>query len=65
SKVISQLCAETPLPKMLRVRQLFDRERIAPEEIPGVMTERNRFSRGDVFRKSRRGITLNCNKNVF
>ena len=34
NKVIKQLCAEVELPKMLRVKQLFDKERIEKSKIP-------------------------------
>ncbi|MDR1446551.1 MAG: hypothetical protein LBI90_06640, partial [Treponema sp.] len=32
--IISRLCAEVPLPKMIKVRQLFDRGRIETADIP-------------------------------
>jgi hypothetical protein len=45
---------------MLRVRQLFDRERIAPEEIPGVMTELlSRFNWGERLKPGKR-IAITC-----
>jgi len=34
NNVIKQLCAEVKLPKMLRLRQLFDKGRIDPAKIP-------------------------------
>jgi hypothetical protein len=39
SNIISGLCAEVNLPKMIRVRQLFDRHHIAPEAIPAAVKE--------------------------
>ena len=32
--VVAKLCENVELPKMVTVRQSFDRPRIAPEEIP-------------------------------
>jgi hypothetical protein len=35
--IVSRLCAEVELPKMFRVKQLFDRDRIAPADIPAAV----------------------------
>jgi hypothetical protein len=39
SNIISGLCAEVSLPKMIRARQLFDSQHIAPDAIPGAVKE--------------------------
>jgi hypothetical protein len=55
SKVISQLCAEVALPKMIRVRQLFDRGRIEPENIAqAVFSEMSRPELGDYLKPGKR-----------
>ncbi len=35
--MVSKLLRDTPIPKMFRARQIFPAEKIAPEEIPGVV----------------------------
>jgi hypothetical protein len=55
SKVISQLCSEVDLPKMLKVRQLFDRGRIEPENIQkAVFSEMSRSELGDYLKPGKR-----------
>jgi hypothetical protein len=60
AKVISRLCAEVELPKMLKVRQLFDRGRIDPQDIPrAVFSEMSRPELGDYVKPGKR-IAITC-----
>ncbi|MCL2381798.1 MAG: nickel-dependent lactate racemase [Treponema sp.] len=55
NNVIKQLCAEVKLPKMLKARQLFDRERIEPDKIPeAVFAEMSRPELGDYIKPGKR-----------
>ena len=58
--IIKQLCAEVPLPKMLKVRQLFDKGRIEPDAIPGaVFAQMSRPELGDYIKSGKR-IAITC-----
>jgi hypothetical protein len=58
--VVSQLCAETELPKMIKVRQNFDRDRIDPDKIPGaVFAELSRPALGEYIKSGKR-IAITC-----
>jgi hypothetical protein len=60
SGIISQLCAEVELPRMLKVKQLFDREHIEPEHIgEAVFTELSRPELGDPIKPGKR-IAITC-----
>jgi hypothetical protein len=60
AKVISQLCEEVKLPKMIRVRQLFDRGRIDPQDIPQVVfSEMSRPELGGYVKPGKR-IAITC-----
>ena len=53
--VTKQLCAEIKLPKMLKVKQLFDREKIEVEKIPqAVFAEMSRPELGDYIKPGQR-----------
>ena len=55
NKVIKQLCAEVELPKMLKVRQLFDKGRIDLEKIPeAVFAEMGRPELGNYIKPGTR-----------
>ena len=55
NNVIKKLCAEVQLPKMLKVRQLFDKERIEPGKIPeAVFAEMSRPELGDYIKPGKR-----------
>jgi hypothetical protein len=58
--IVSRLCAEVKLPRMLRVKQLFDREKIAKEDIPNtVFAELSRPELGDSVKPGKR-IAITC-----
>jgi len=58
--VTKQLCAEIKLPKMLKVKQLFDREKIEAEKIPqAVFAEMSRRELGDYIKPGKR-IAITC-----
>ncbi|MDR3139772.1 MAG: nickel-dependent lactate racemase [Treponema sp.] len=58
--MVSLLCAEVKLPKMLRVKQLFDRQRIDVPDIPAaVFAELSRPELGDPIRGGMR-IAITC-----
>ena len=58
--IIGQLCAETALPKMFRVKQQFDKGRIEPDVIPAaVKAELSRSGLGDPI-KSGMKIAITC-----
>jgi hypothetical protein len=58
--IVSQLCAEQSLPKMLKVRQIFDRTRIEKEDISGaVFAEMSRPELGDPIKPGKR-IAITC-----
>ncbi|GHU19485.1 hypothetical protein FACS189475_06770 [Betaproteobacteria bacterium] len=60
SSVISQLCAEVDLPRMIRVQQLFDRDRIDPEDIPqAIFAQLSRSELGDPIKPGKR-IAITC-----
>jgi hypothetical protein len=60
SGIISKLCAEVELPKMLKVRQIFDRDHIEPADIHDfVFAELFRSELGDPIQKGRR-IAITC-----
>ena len=60
NNVIKQLCAEVKLPKMLKVKQLFDRQRIEIAKIPDVIfTEMARSELGDYIKPGKR-IAITC-----
>jgi len=55
NNVIKQLCAETELPKMIKVRQLFDKDRIEPDKIPeAVFAEMARPELGNYIKPGKR-----------
>ena len=52
--IIKQLCAEIKLPRMFRVRQLFDKERIEIEKIPeAVFSQMSRPELGDYIKSGK------------
>jgi hypothetical protein len=58
--IISRLCAEVPLPKMIKVRQLFDRGRIETADIPSaVLREISLSELGDPVKPGMR-IAITC-----
>ena len=60
SGIVSQLCAETALPKMCRVQQKFDKGRIEPGAIPAaVQAELSRPELGDPVKSGMR-IAITC-----
>lgn len=60
SGIISRLCAEVELPRMLRVKQLFDRDSIDPEDIPrAVFAQLSRPELGDPIKPGKR-IAITC-----
>jgi uncharacterized Fe-S center protein len=60
SGVVSQLCGEVKLPRMLKVRQLFDRDSIAKEDIPkAVMEELSRAGLEEQIKPGKR-IAITC-----
>ncbi|MCL2293276.1 MAG: nickel-dependent lactate racemase, partial [Spirochaetes bacterium] len=60
SNMISQLCAETTLPKMIKVKQQFDKGRIETNQIPAaVLAELSRPELGDPI-KSGMKIAITC-----
>ena len=53
--VTKQLCAEVKLPKMLKVRQLFDKEKIETAKIPdAVFAQMSRHELGDYIKPGQR-----------
>jgi hypothetical protein len=53
--VVGALCAEVQLPRMLRVRQFFDRSRIEPEHIPqAAAAQLSRTELGDPIQPGKR-----------
>ncbi|MDR1306177.1 MAG: hypothetical protein LBK74_01210, partial [Treponema sp.] len=53
--IIGDLCAEVRLPRMLTVKQFFDREHIEPEDIPRVLAARlSRPGLGDPIKPGKR-----------
>ncbi|GHT92241.1 hypothetical protein FACS1894140_3980 [Spirochaetia bacterium] len=60
SGIISQLCAEVELPRMLQVKQLFDRDSIDPKDIPqAVFAQLSRPELGDPIKPGKR-IAITC-----
>jgi hypothetical protein len=58
--VIKQLCAEVKLPKMFKVKQLFDRQRIESADIPDeIFTQMSRHELGDYIKSGKR-IAITC-----
>jgi hypothetical protein len=58
--VIKQLCAEVQLPRMIKVRQIFDRDHIEPEKIPQeVFSRMSRPELGDYIQPGKR-IAITC-----
>ena len=58
--IVSRLCGEVTLPRMLRVKQLFDRGRIELKEIPrSVLEELSRPGLGDAVKPGKR-IAITC-----
>ena len=58
--LIKQLCEEVRLPRMIRVRQIFDRERIEATDIPAaVTTQMSRPDLGDYIKHGKR-IAITC-----
>ena len=58
--IVSQLCAEVKLPRMLKVRQIFDRTRIEKEDISkAVFAELSRPELGNPIRPGQR-IAITC-----
>jgi len=58
--IVSRLCGEVALPRMLRVRQLFDRSRIEPGDIPrSVFEELSRPELAGAVKPERR-IAITC-----
>ena len=56
--ITKQLCAEMKLPRMLKVKQIFDKERIDPTKIPeAVFAEMARSELGDYIKPGKR-ITI-------
>jgi len=60
STLVKQLCAEVRLPRMIRVRQVFDRGRIEVEDIPAAV--RTQLSRPELgaYIKSGQRIAITC-----
>ena len=56
SGIVSQLCAETELPKMCRVKQQFDKGRIERDAIPAVLTAE--LSRAELGRPIKSGMRI-------
>jgi len=60
STLVKQLCAEVRLPRMIRVRQVFDRGRIEVEDIPAaVRTQLSRPELGAYIKPGQR-IAITC-----
>jgi len=60
NNIIKQLCAEVSLPKMFKVKQLFDREKIESAKIPEVIfAEMARNDLGDYIKPGKR-IAITC-----
>ena len=60
SSVVSQLCAEVNLPKMLKVRQMHERDRIEEEDISGaIFAELSRPEVNDLIMPGKR-IAITC-----
>ena len=60
NSVVKQLCAGVTLPKMIRVRQLFDRKKIEPEKIPEmIFAHMSRPELGDYIKPGKR-IAITC-----
>lgn len=58
--LVKQLCAEVKLPRMIRVRQVFDRKRIDVADIPFAVTaEMSRPDLGDYIKPGKR-IAITC-----
>jgi hypothetical protein len=58
--IVSRLCAEVKLPRMLLVKQRFDKQHIAPEKIPqAVFAELSRPELGDPVKPGKR-IAITC-----
>jgi len=58
--LIKQLCDEVRLPRMIRVRQIFDRERIETTDIPAAVTAQlSRPDLGDYIKQGQR-IAITC-----
>jgi len=58
--IVSELCAEVKLPRMVKVRQLFDRDSIAKEDIPkAVAVELSRSELGSPIKPGMR-IAITC-----
>ena len=54
--LITKLCSDTKLPKMVRVRQNFDPSHIDPSEIPAVVREQ--LNRPEITEKIKPGMTI-------
>ncbi|GHT68906.1 hypothetical protein FACS1894110_17420 [Spirochaetia bacterium] len=60
SGIISQLCAEVELPRMIQVKQLFDRDRIESGDIPrAVFAQLSQARLGDPIKPGKR-IAITC-----
>ncbi|GHU90739.1 hypothetical protein FACS189476_11060 [Spirochaetia bacterium] len=60
SGIISQLCAEVELPRMIQVKQLFDQDHIESEDIPqAVFAQLSRSELGDPIKPGKR-IAITC-----
>jgi len=58
--IIKQLCAEVKLPKMIKVRQVFDPHKIESSDIPkAVYAQMSRSDLGDYIKKDKR-IAITC-----
>ena len=58
--IVSQLCAELSLPRMLKVKQVFDRDRIEKDDVPrAVFAELSRPELGDPIKPGKR-IAITC-----
>ena len=59
-QVVTNLIKDIPIPQMMKVRQIYDRTCIAPEEIPGIIREQ--LDREDILGKLKPGmkVALTC-----
>jgi len=58
--IIRQLCDEVKLPRMIKVRQIFDPHKIEPSDIPDeVYAQMSRADLGDYIKKDKR-IAITC-----
>lgn len=56
SSIVSDLCKDIVLPKMIKVKQTFDSFHIPPEEIPGVIWQQ--LAREDIDSKIKPGMSV-------